>query len=382
MNASVDITNQLILTSGDITSSTTNKLTIKSGGSILEGSDNSHVIGPMDYETAATTEITIPVGDGTSYRPVYIAPATTTASTWTARYFNSAYSDLTCTGGDIDDVAPGIYWDISNNLDEECTMGLSWNSTILVDVPADMVLAHWDDQGSTWEKINAGTQTQSGSNGSGLALPSDGRVSAYVDAYSPFNLGSGSGNNPLPIDLLSFTADCSDDVVDINFSVISQVNNDYFIIERSKDALIWEELKLIEGAGNTNTQMDYAYLDIDPLNGISYYRLKQVDHNGDSEIFYPISVSCEQEQLMPIELYPNPVINEFTFEIELDEFQGNDVYCTILDARGLIVQRDRIVLERGFNRVQLNIADFPNGLYILKFENTKVHIPEQRIIKR
>ena len=382
LNATTDVTNQLILTNGDIISDPTNKLTIKVGATISEGSDGSHIVGPMDYETAATTEITLPVGDGTRYRPVFILPATATASTWTARYYNSTYNDLTCAGGDIDHVAPGIYWDVSNNLDEECTMGLSWNSTILVDVPADMVLAHWDDQGSTWEKINAVTQTQTGSNGSGSALPSDGRVSAFVDAYSPFNLGSGSGNNPLPIDLLSFTADCSDDLVNINFSVISQVNNDYFIIERSVNALEWEELTLIEGAGNTNAQMDYIYSDNDPIADISYYRLRQVDYNGVSEIFYPVSVSCDQNEAISLELYPNPVVNDFTFEIELDEFQGNNVYYTILDTRGLIVKRDRLVLDRGFNRYQLNIADLPTGLYIFKFENTKVHIPEQRIIKK
>jgi hypothetical protein len=93
-------------------------------------------------------------------------------------------------------------------------------------------------------------------------------------------------------------------------------------------------------------------------------------------------VSCDQDEAIALELYPNPVINDFTFAIELDEFQGNDVYYTILDARGLIVKRDRVVLDRGFNRCQLNIGDLPNGLYIFKFENTKVHIPEQRIVKR
>jgi hypothetical protein len=92
-------------------------------------------------------------------------------------------------------------------------------------------------------------------------------------------------------------------------------------------------------------------------------------------------VSCDQNEAISLELYPNPVVNDFTFEIELDEFQGNNVYYTILDTRGLIVKRDRLVLDRGFNSTQVNIDSLPNGLYIFKFENTKVHIPEHRIIK-
>ena len=79
----------------------------------------------------------------------------------------------------------------------------------------------------------------------GSATVGSGRVSRAVTSFSPFNLGSGSGNNPLPIDLLSFTADCSHDIVDINFSVISQVNNDY-LVEKSKDAVEWEEVGTLE----------------------------------------------------------------------------------------------------------------------------------------
>ena len=89
-------------------------------------------------------------------------------------------------------------------------MGLTWNTSIAVDVPADMILAHWDNLGTTWEKINAGTQSLAGSDGTGSATPADGRISAYVDDFSPFNLGSSSGNNPLPIDLISFTANCNE----------------------------------------------------------------------------------------------------------------------------------------------------------------------------
>ena len=377
----ITVNGGLTLTTGDITSDATNKLTIGSGGTLSGGSDDSHVIGPMDYVIAGTSVTTLPVGDGTRYRPVYITPVSG-GSTYTAEYFSSAYEDLTCNPGDIDHVAPGIYWDIDNNGGAAAKVGLSWNATINVDVPADMILAHWNSSTSTWEKMSVDAEITA-SNGSGSAVPTDGRVSATVSSFSPFNLGSGSGNNPLPVDLLSFTADCSHDIVDINFSVISQVNNDYFLVEKSKDAVEWEEVGTLEGAGTTNSQMDYSMVDGAADHGLSYYRLTQVDYDGTSKTFAPVSSSCESlGSGLPIEVYPNPMINEVTFELDLDEYQGNEVYYTILDARGSIVLRDNMELSRGFNKQTIDVQNLPKGVYILRFNNTRDHISETRIVKR
>ena len=112
----MDITGTLTLTTGDIISdpNDVNVLTIKSGGTITGGSDDSHVVGPINFEIDDDQERTLPVGDGNKYRPVFITPASG-GSTYTAEYFSTAYSDLTCNPGDIDHVAPGIYWDIDNN---------------------------------------------------------------------------------------------------------------------------------------------------------------------------------------------------------------------------------------------------------------------------
>jgi len=377
----MDVIGTLTLTTGDITTDATNKLTIKSGGTVSGGSVSSHVAGPMDYETASTTEITIPIGDGTRYRPVYIRPAAVTATTYTAKFTSSAYSDLTCTNaqGLLDHIAPGMYWDISNNGGSDADIGLSWDENIVVDVPADIRLAHWN--GSAWEKVG---ESLTGSNGSGSAVASDGRVTGTnISDFSPFNLGSSGGGNPLPIDLLSFGVNCSHDIVDVDFTVISQVNNDYFLIERSENALEWEEVGTLEGAGNSNAQIDYNFVDGSPMEGLSYYRLTQVDYDGNFKTFSPVSISCVTVGSgMPIDVYPNPVVNEFIIELELDQHQGKDVYYNILDARGVIVQSNNIALNRGFNQHNIDVQNLSNGVYILRFINTKNHISETRIVKR
>jgi len=376
LSSPIQINTDFTFTNGVATSTSTNYIEFDEDAVASSVSDASHVFGPVRKLSNTTNKFVFPTGDGTNYRASAVTPSNSNATTWSSEFFPSQHPNYTSlTGTGIDHISPSYYWDISRlSGSADGTVGLYWNNASGVNVPADLIVSHYN--GTAWEKV--------GTNPTISGTASSGSVEADIpsNSFSPFNLGSGSGNNPLPIGLLSFNATCNIDEVQIEFSVQSQVNNDYFIIERSVNAIEWEELSIIDGAGNTNAQMDYIYTDLNPITGMSYYRMKQVDYNGVSETFYPVSVSCDQDEAIALELYPNPVINDFTFAIELDEFQGNDVYYTILDARGLIVKRDRVVLDRGFNRCQLNIGDLPNGLYIFKFENTKVHIPEQRIVKR
>ena len=245
--------------------------------------------------------------------------------------------------------------------------------------PNDMLLAHYN--GSDWESVGG---TMTGSNGTGSATNSDGRVTSgwATNDFSPFGPGdNGNGGNPFPIDLLSFTATCSHDLVDVNFTLNSQINNDYFIIERSSDAVAWEAIEVINGAGNSNSIMEYGFIDTDPLSGLAYYRLTQVDYDGVFETFYPVSSSCGSEvEGLPILVYPNPIIDEFTIEADLNDYQGDNVYYMIIDVKGSIVMREHIELKRGFNKHVIDVKSLTFGSYVLRFVNTKDQISEKHIV--
>ena len=376
INSPIQINTEFTFTNGIVSASSANYIEFDEDAVASNTSDASHVAGPVRKLSNSINKFVFPTGDGANYRASAVTPSNNDPTTWSSEFFPTQHPNYTSlTGAGIDHISPAYYWDISRlSGTANGKVGLYWNSGSGVNVPSDLIVAHYN--GTAWEKIGTNPIIN------GTASSGDIEADVPSTSFSPFNLGSGTGNNPLPVGLLSFTGTCNNSDVEIGFSVQSQVNNDYFIIERSPDAIAWEEIAQIEGAGNTNAQMDYTFSDINSISGISYYRLKQVDYDGDSEIFYPISVSCEQGKVVPVEVYPNPTNSEFTFEIELDDFQGTDVYYNIMDARGSIVKRDRINLNRGFNKAQLNIAELPNGLYLLKFENTKVRIPEQRIIKR
>tara|TARA_R110002020_G_scaffold6723_1_gene28633 strand:- start:605 stop:1831 length:1227 start_codon:yes stop_codon:yes gene_type:complete len=99
--------------------------------------------------------------------------------------------------------------------------------------------------------------------------------------------------SPLPIDLLSFTAELlleMDPIVLLRWEIASQVNNDYYEIQRSVDVEDWTTIEKVTGAGNSNTHMSYSIIDDNPILGISYYRLKQTDYDGMFETFQPISM--------------------------------------------------------------------------------------------
>jgi len=99
--------------------------------------------------------------------------------------------------------------------------------------------------------------------------------------------------SPLPVELTSFDANVSGAVVVLNWETASEINNDYFQIERSVNGSAWENIGFVEGEGTTTSTTRYEFVDENPLTGISYYRLKQVDF--DDKFEYSDKVSVERE---------------------------------------------------------------------------------------
>ena len=86
----------------------------------------------------------------------------------------------------------------------------------------------------------------------------------------------------LPIELLRFTAVAKDTYVQIDWLTATEINNDYFNVERSADGLNFNSMSKINGAGNSTEVLSYSSVDERPLDGISYYRLKQTDYDGET----------------------------------------------------------------------------------------------------
>ena len=215
------------------------------------------------------------------------------------------------------------------------------------------------------------------SNGRKINLDSDGVVQIYAggiltggNSGSRLNIGANtwwSGTDPplmgpvtvsnggvLPIELIDFNVIMNEDRVEITWTTASEINNDYFIVEKSKDGVDWVEVIKVSGAGHSVSIIDYFEIDNDPLIGLSYYRLTQVDFDGKQETFNIIPVENAKKGEGIMNIYPNPVNKgeciSLSFEslhlyfdeilVVLRDIRGNEAYSIIqfIDCEdGLIV---------------------------------------------
>ena len=187
-----------------------------------------------------------------------------------------------------------------------------------------------------------------------------------ASGWSNWGMGGGA-YNPLPINLLTFNAVCQNKEVTINWSTATETNNDYFTIERSIDAQKWDVLTQIEGAGNSNEVKYYTVRDDNPYNGISYYRLKQTDYNGQYEYFNPVSVHCNSDETLPnITYYPNPFTSELFVDIQ--NIVNTNASLIIYDLLGNKVYENDIRIEDELNyKITLDLKNLNTGVYMVNF---------------
>ena len=135
----------------------------------------------------------------------------------------------------------------------------------------------------------------------------------------------------LPVELITFNAKLnSKQIVDINWSTASEINNSYFTIERSSDAKNFEIVKTVAGAGNSTVILKYYSFDEKPLPGISYYRLKQTDFDGSFEYSEIISV---KNNSATFNVYPNPS-DGISININISGDRNEEVMVSIYDIKG------------------------------------------------
>ncbi|MEM1321122.1 MAG: proprotein convertase P-domain-containing protein [Bacteroidota bacterium] len=167
-----------------------------------------------------------------------------------------------------------------------------------------------------------------------------------------------STTSALPIDLRSFNAQYlkKENTVELAWSTSSEVNNDYFVVEKSSDARHWKSIGKLNGRGNTSATSQYHLIDHNPLPGaVSYYRLLQVDFDGSFSYSNIESISIPAALHQDLSIYPNPIgagdkIN-FT---NTDKVNKVKLYTLAGQEIGLIGQR----LPKSL----------PTGIYLLEIE--------------
>jgi hypothetical protein len=193
----------------------------------------------------------------------------------------------------------------------------------------------------------------------------------YIDgmggASSDFYINAFSGcqtcdNNVvvLSVDWYSFNPRIIDKTTHINWQTASEKENDYFQIERSKNGVDWEYLDRVEGSGNTHRLTSYGTYDFYPYQGVSYYRIKQVDYNGKFSMSEIKSVYNTAELM----IVPNP--NNGIFGIGgLSKDQIN--YIKVIDLSGKPIFESSTSDES----FEIDLTAFLSGLYYVVINDTE-----------
>jgi len=164
-----------------------------------------------------------------------------------------------------------------------------------------------------------------------------------------------TSNSVLPAELLSFEGYSNEMDNTLNWSVVAEINNDRFDIERSENGLRWNKVAEVYGQGNSSTQLDYSYYDENVDCENCYYRLKQVGFDGASEYSNALLLGVEQKH--GFNVHPNPATNKVT--VDLSNCGGR---ISVHNSSGqLMMDIPRSVLGKN----TLNVATLMRGHYYI-----------------
>lgn len=172
--------------------------------------------------------------------------------------------------------------------------------------------------------------------------------------------------NALPIELISFFGTPEKEHILLQWQTGSEINNDFFTLEKSITTDDWIILEEVDGSGNSTEIKDYETVDFNPILGVQYYRLKQTDFNGSSEYSRIISVLYEQKGAVFV--YPNPTTGQLGIG-----FKGvpvNNYEIKILDINGRVVWEKTNLTYGNF---QHDISTLNSNIYFVevKINGTK-----------
>lgn len=370
------VSHALALTSRHIVSSPSNVLALGSA-TVSGGSSASYVSGPLTKTIGAGATFLAPLGSvsASRYRPATIA-ATSGSDSWSFEYVGAnptsgGYSNATMNTANILTVSMFEYWMISRAGATTASLTLSYDvgSYIPPNVgnTGDLRVARWESSVPWWDvPPGGGVHSVSGNNIAGTVTVTN------VTSFSPVTLASIVTPSPLPVELLSFSGTIVSSGVLLQWKTAAEVNNDYFIVEKSVDGRGFTDIAKVNGHGTTASAHKYEYLDTRVGSGKTYYRLRQVDFDDTYTYSYVIVVDYETQ--FSFAVYPNPV-NGTEVTVEIKGIPDDDeLTITLLDQLGkvqsmVLVKPDKLT---GSATSQLSVENLASGVYYLKVGNSNV----------
>lgn len=170
---------------------------------------------------------------------------------------------------------------------------------------------------------------------------------------------------PLPVELTSFTARQENEKVNLQWTTASEIDNEYFMIQRSSDGETFFDLEKIQGRGTNTLNTNYQTHDLEPLHGDNYYRLKQVDFD-EKFTFSEIQLVHFEGEKTTINVFPNPTK---TGKINLNFFNNNrNTTIEIRDILGRLVSQQKVE-SIGNQMIEIPTSSWTNGIFVIQVSN-------------
>ncbi|MFN5030621.1 MAG: beta strand repeat-containing protein [Flavobacteriia bacterium] len=351
------VTNELALTSGilDIAGYDLDLAANTVSGGLTSASYVRTSDAGVFKRTVGSSATLFPIGNS-AYNPATLTNSGT-SDKYSIRVIDNVTDNGTGVGTQTSKAVVNRTWMIDEALSggSNVTLRLNWNNdeTINNFAPANAFIAHYVSGSSMWDNMG-------GTVGGGY-------VSATgLTSFSPYTVSSDGSFAPLPIELISFQANCANNnTVDITWSTASEHNTNYFRVDKSRDGLTWDVLNTIGAAGNSNYVIDYALTDAFPNPGINYYRLTQYDNDGVFETFDAQAAVCKDQQSgTALSSYPNPSSGDFNVDLQTDELEG-EATLLITDAKGAVVHSQDIKIIKGNNNFVIQKFNAEPGIYYI-----------------
>lgn len=228
----------------------------------------------------------------------------------------------------------------------------------------------------SWELPYQGTQSNSGNGTLASGLTNVGNTVPGSNTGNWWTLSNIS--SPLPVDFISIIATCEGKSVDVKWSTASEINNDYFEVQRSSNGFDWQAIGTVAGAGNSSTTLHYSLTDNAPLNSKSYYRVMQYDFDGQSKSSAPVAVrNCNSSEfdfnvyhhnnIATMGIY-NPLAGNYTIEV--------------VSAEGKVVYNEKAFLPQDYSEFNISTDLMSEGIYLIRLKDETSAVVKKFVINR
>lgn len=199
----------------------------------------------------------------------------------------------------------------------------------------------------------------------------EGVFTKYTTVEETGNPNAKTDEIPFPVELLSFNASTDNDGVTLEWETASEINNDYFIVEKVDNEKI-NVLGTVEGAGNSNQLNSYSYRDIAPHQGVNYYRLSQIDFDGTKESSDILAVSySSNKQLIIQSVYRDG--NELV--LRLSGRRAGDMQANLYSLDGRLVGQWHLKdAQYDEGEIRLTLPNIPQSYYLFRLTGNHVNL--------